>query len=83
MRPKGRGRRRGRRRPSPLGKDVKSVDYKNVELLQFFMAGATIRSRRATRTLPRHQRLVTRAIKRARHLALLPYTSAQVRDMRS
>ena len=39
-----------------------------------------IEPRRKTGTCLKHQRLVCTAIKRARHLALLPYTLAHVRQ---
>ena len=38
-----------------------------------------MRSRRRTRTAAKDQRIVTRAVKRARHMALLPYTAEQER----
>jgi len=56
------------------------IDYKNVDLLtRFTDTGGRIRSRRRTRTSARNQRLITRAIKQARHLALLPYTGDHLR----
>ena len=62
----------------PLGDSP--VDYKNVELLQRYTdTGGRIRSRRRTRTTAKNQRRITRAIKQARHLALLPYTGDHVR----
>lgn len=55
---------------------VDSIDYKDVALLRKFMSDrAKIRSSRVTGTCRRHQRLVARAIKNARELALLPYTN--------
>jgi small subunit ribosomal protein S18 len=39
-----------------------------------------IEPRRKTGTCLKHQRLVCTAIKRARHIALLPYTLAHVRQ---
>jgi ribosomal protein S18 len=41
-----------------------------------------MRSRRRTRTAARDQRKVTQAVKRARHMALLPFTSEQERASR-
>ena len=38
-----------------------------------------IRSRRKTGTCAKHQRRLAVAIKRARHLALLPFTAEQIR----
>jgi small subunit ribosomal protein S18 len=64
--------------------DLDNIDYKNVSMLEPFVAdGGKIRSRRRTKTCARQQRAVTRAIKRARHVALLPYTSEQYRQSRS
>jgi small subunit ribosomal protein S18 len=56
------------------------IDYKNVELLQRFITdGAKIRPRRQTGTCAKHQRELARAIKRARHIALLPFTGEVLR----
>jgi small subunit ribosomal protein S18 len=56
------------------------LDYKNVERLEPFVdEGGRLRSRRRTHTCARHQRMVTRAVKRARHVALLPFTGEQAR----
>jgi small subunit ribosomal protein S18 len=52
------------------------VDYKDLKLLQgYILERAKILPRRISGTCARHQRLVQQAIKRARHLALLPYAS--------
>ncbi len=52
-----------------------SIDYKNVDLLKRFITDeGKIRPRRQTGTCARHQRALATAIKRARHLALLPFT---------
>ncbi|MCH7859348.1 MAG: 30S ribosomal protein S18 [Candidatus Marinimicrobia bacterium] len=51
------------------------VDYKNVDLLHRYLSErARIDPRRKTGTCARHQRMLATALKRARHLALLPYT---------
>lgn len=51
------------------------VDYKNTRLLaEFLTERGKIISRRVTGNSRYHQSLVEQAIKRARHLALLPYT---------
>lgn len=51
------------------------VDYKEVELLRKFLtASSKMMSRKRGGTNAREQRDVRRAIKRARFLALLPYT---------
>lgn len=56
------------------------VDYKKVELLRNFLTDrGKIRPRHKTGTCGKHQRRLTVAIKRARHLALLPYTAEHIR----
>ncbi len=73
-------RKRGPRVCALCSADVRRIDYKNIESLrQFLDDGGRIRSRRRTHTCARHQRMVTRAVKRARHMALLPYTADHVR----
>jgi small subunit ribosomal protein S18 len=53
-----------------------TVDYKNVRVLKSFVTERSkIVPARITGTCAIHQRLLNTAIKRARHLALLPYTS--------
>ncbi len=57
----------------------KKIDYKDVDLLRRFLTDrAKIRPRRQTGTCARHQRTLARAIKRARHVALLPFVAAQL-----
>ena len=52
------------------------IDYKDVAKLRRYLSErAKIVPRRVTGTCARHQREMTIAIKRARHLALLPYVS--------
>ena len=52
----------------------KAIDYKNVDLLRGLVSDrGKIRPRRQTGTCARHQRQVAEAIKRARHMALLPF----------
>lgn len=59
---------------------TKSIDHKQVEVLKRLTAeNGRIRSRRETGTCARHQRLLAIAIKRARHLALLPFRAERVR----
>ena len=66
---------KGRKKPM-LGPDVTHVDYKDVALLRTFISDrGKIRSRRVTGLTPQQQRMVTRAIKSAREMALLPYIS--------
>jgi len=55
---------------------VESIDYKDVAKLRKFTSDrAKILPRRVTGTCARHQRELTTAIKRARQVALMPYTS--------
>jgi len=50
------------------------IDYKNFDLLRRYVTeDGKIRPRRQTGTCAKHQRELARAIKRARHIALLPY----------
>lgn len=53
---------------------VKMIDYKDIERLRRYLTErGKIRPRRQTGACARHQRALARAIKRARHLALLPF----------
>ena len=53
---------------------VQAQDFKNTELLQRFISGlGKIRARKRTGVCSKHQRKLSKAIKRARHLGLLPY----------
>ena len=53
---------------------IKEVDYKDVNRLRKFMTEkGKILPARQTNNCARHQRQVSRAIKRARYMALLPY----------
>lgn len=55
---------------------VDTIDYKDIAKLRRYLSErAKILPRRVTGTCAAHQRKLTVAIKRARHLALLPYTS--------
>jgi small subunit ribosomal protein S18 len=52
------------------------IDYKDVKLLSGFVPErGKILPRRISGTCARHQRPLQQAIKRARHVALLPYTT--------
>jgi small subunit ribosomal protein S18 len=52
------------------------IDYKDVETLKKFISErGKILPRRVTGTSAKYQRMLTRAIKRARQIALLPYTT--------
>lgn len=59
---------------------IEYVDYKDTEFLeQFINNQGKILPRRVTGVPARVQRQVTTAVKRARHLALLPYVSESIR----
>lgn len=56
------------------------VDYKDVNLVRRYITErGKMEPRRKASTCARHQRAVAQAVKRARHLALLPYTAEHVR----
>lgn len=56
------------------------IDYKQVDLLKRLITEeGKIRPRRQTGTCARHQRQLAKAIKRARHVALLPFTGEVLR----
>jgi small subunit ribosomal protein S18 len=53
---------------------AKTIDYKEVDRLRRFVSDrAKIEPTRKTGVCAKHQRLLSTAIKRARHLALLPF----------
>lgn len=75
----------GRRRPMMrrkvcrfcVDREIK-IDYKDVKLLTGFVTErGKITPSRITGTCARHQRLVTVAVKRARNVALLPFTTVK------
>ncbi|MGP3923949.1 30S ribosomal protein S18 [Streptomyces sp. 8N616] len=70
-------RRNSRPRPNPLdAAGVTHIDYKDTDLLRKFISDrGKIRSRRVTRVTEQQQRELARAIKNAREMALLPYSS--------
>ncbi len=60
---------------------IRVVDYKDVKRLQRCMSErGKILPRRRTGVCARHQRSLTVAIKRARHMALLPFVAAHMRS---
>lgn len=74
-----------RRNVRSLAREVKmeDIDYKRVQILSRFVdRHGRILSRRKTRISAKMQRKVTREVKRARHLALMPYTGEHVRITR-
>ncbi len=51
-----------------------AIDYKQADILRRFVTeDGKIRPRRQTGTCSRHQRTLAQAIKRARHIAILPF----------
>jgi len=57
------------------------IDYKHPEkLLNFITDRGKIAPRRKSGTCARHQRILARAIKRARHLAMLPHAPVHIRE---
>jgi small subunit ribosomal protein S18 len=81
-------RERGRKRPGDKGgpirrkscqfckAKVEDVDYKDTNTLRRYISEkGKIRSRRISGACRRHQNQVSRAVKRAREMALLPYVS--------
>ena len=74
----------GRRAPYPVrrkvcrfcAEKVRDIDYKQIQILRTFTTDTgKILSARITGNCASHQRQLTRAIKRARNLALLPYVA--------
>jgi len=56
--------------------DVKYVDYKDIELLKRYLnEQGKILPRRITNVPAHFQRMLTRAVKRARHLSLIPFVA--------
>ena len=63
---------------------VVAIDYKDPEKLSGYISDrGKIAPRRRTGTCAKHQRTLATAIKRARHLALLPYVPAHSHMTRS
>jgi small subunit ribosomal protein S18 len=77
------GRRRYTRRPRVCqfcSERATTIDYKQHDLLKRYITEqGKIRARRETGTCAKHQRMVARAIKRARHMALLPFAIERIR----
>ena len=58
-----------------------TIDYKQSDVLRRFVTEeGKIRPRRQTGTCNRHQRELAHAVKRARHLALLPFAAERWND---
>ena len=69
---------RGRRKKRvchPCADKVTTIDYKDVSKLRRYVSErGKILPRRITGNCAKHQRALTTAIKRARHVSLMPYT---------
>ena len=77
-RPGGGGFRRRRKVCSFCVDKVKIIDYKDVNKFRRFLdSHGKIQPSRKTGTCAKHQRRLTLAIKRARHLALVPFTTSR------
>jgi small subunit ribosomal protein S18 len=90
-----RGERRGRGRSGPGGarKFIRKpkvcafcvekkarIDYKQIDVVRRYVTErGKIRPRRQTGMCAKHQRLLSHQVKRARHLALLPYSASPTR----
>ena len=79
-RPGGGGGRFGRRRVCAFCVDkVTFIDYKEAGRLRRYISDrGKIEPRRKTGTCAGHQRMLTTALKRARHVALLPFTAEHI-----
>ena len=78
-----RTRRRGRRRRAPVftPQEVATIDYKDVDRLKKLLSDrGRIEPRRKTGLTAKDQRKIAREIKRARQVALLPYTAEHMRQ---
>jgi len=72
---KRRGGRRRRKVCAFCGANAVAIDYKDVATLNKYKSErGKILPRRITGNCAKHQRAITVAIKRARHIALMPYT---------
>ncbi len=59
---------------------LKTIDYKQADQLRRFLTDhGKIKARRKVGTCAKHQRLLAIAIKRARHVALLPFVTESTR----
>jgi small subunit ribosomal protein S18 len=63
---------------------VQRIDYKDVGRIRRYISDrGKIDPRRKSGTCAKHQRMLTTALKRARFMALLPYTAEHVRSLMS
>jgi small subunit ribosomal protein S18 len=75
--PKAAALRKPKKKANPLDKDgINYIDYKDTALLRKFISDrGKIRARRVTGVSSQQQRQIARAVKNAREMALLPYTT--------
>ncbi|GAA2126595.1 MULTISPECIES: 30S ribosomal protein S18 [Glycomyces] len=69
--------RKPKKKPNPIDKEgIEYIDYKDTALLRKFISDrGKIRARRVTGVTTQQQRQIAAAVKNAREMALLPYTS--------
>jgi small subunit ribosomal protein S18 len=66
---------RRRRKPCIFCVDKRSADYKDVEFIKKFMTDrGKIAPRRSSGCCAKHQRMIMREIKKARHVGMVPHT---------
>src|SRR5256885_5094985 len=84
-RPRFGGPRRPRRKVCAFCVDkVQKIDFKEVGRIRRYISDrGKIDPRRKSGTCAKHQRMLTAALKRARHMALLPSTAEHVRSLMS
>ena len=77
QRPGGNMRMRKKRKPCVFCMEkIEDIDYKDVARLKKFLSERSkILPRRITGNCAKHQRFLTTAVKRSRHIALIPYIS--------
>lgn len=69
---------RSKRSPNFSGEEAPSFDYKDPQQLKYFISDrGKITPRRVSGLSAKQQRALTLAVKRARNLALLPYTTSK------
>lgn len=70
--------RKPKKKANPLKSgDIQNIDYKDTALLRKFISDrGKIRARRVTGVSVQEQRAIARAVKNAREMALLPYSSS-------
>ena len=67
-----------RRRRAKLRVKAEEIDYKNVELLKRFVSDKwKINPSRLTGANAKLQRKISKAVKRARNIAIIPYTRTE------